>query len=251
MKNVTPQLRVAVCALFMSLSVSIFAQTVVFSDHFDDLTGGTFGNTGTSSMALPLTGSRTGWDLSASKEVYYGGGAIKVGARTTYGKFVTLPMDLSGSFTLSFRAYAWAYDANSIDVLLNGTVLAPFVFPNGPITSTDDLLDYSVSGTGNGNDVISFVQKYPSDRFLLDDIVLTKNTSTAVIAVYTNGDKIPFGANGAVTFDLKVAQQVNIFTPTGLLVKSVFVNSGITSIAVPQGLYVIKTINGASKVVVK
>jgi len=250
MNQFTLFIKTAILSAFLVAGLTASAQSVVFSDSFNDLTQGTFSNQDSTGMSNPFPANRKGWNTAKSSQVYYGATVVRIGARKAPGFLQTDTMNLSGNFQLTFNGYAWAYDANNMDILLNGKLLQTVTFPNGPISSVSDLLNYSVNGTGTGKDVIQFLCKYQSNRILISDITFTSYPSTPISSVFSGNNKAPFAQNGILFIQTQTSQSISIYTATGMMVRSLMSNAGTNTVSLSQGLYLVKIGDKVYKVVV-
>jgi hypothetical protein len=250
MNQFTLFIKTALLSAFLVAGLTASAQTVVFSDNFSDLSQGTFSNTDSTGMSNYFPSSRKGWNTAKSSQVYYGATVVRIGARKAPGVLQTDTMNLAGNFQLTFKGYAWAYDANSMDILLNGKLLQTVTLPNGPISTVSDLLDYTITGTGTGKDVIAFVCKYQSNRILVTNIVFTTVPATATLPIFAGNTKAPFAQNGVLFIQTQTAQPVAIYSATGTMVRSLMSNAGTNTVSLSQGLYLVKIGDKVYKVVV-
>ncbi len=173
MKKTTFLKYLMLLALIMA-SNGIYAQTVVFSEDFNSITGTAV----LSSTKLPK------WTLS---NVYAQNQSVRVGTSGAAGSLTTPEIDLSGAggkFTLEFKVCAWVKDATSMNfVIVNGTIEENYSITeltnDGNYTNLKQVSMTFTSGTSNTK--IRFeTAKSSKARFILDDVVITQESGPSI-----------------------------------------------------------------------
>lgn len=250
MRKITLLLSLLVCNLIS------FSQ--ILNDNFDDLTAGTFGNSGSavsSTTGVNTSDTRAGWDLANSSKVYYGAGTLKLGTSSALGYIKTSTLNLNGSFTLSFKAYAWSGDLTTFDVKLNDNVLQTVTIGNSTISDKSGMQTFQITGTGTGTDVITFTAKVAAkNRFLLDDVLITSgasaalptfsvagglltSTQTVAITTETAGATIYYTTDGSTPTTSSTVYSTPISVSSAVTIKAIAVASGLNNSAVASVNY--------------
>ncbi|MGC9151597.1 MAG: T9SS type A sorting domain-containing protein [Microbacter sp.] len=253
MKLFTHFSKFALIGIFLVSGLSLAAQTTVLSDNFSDLTAGTFSNQDSTGMSNLFPSDRMDqWNHNKCYQVYYGATVLRIGAKKAPGILQTDTLNLSGSFSITFSGYSWAYDANNIHILLNGNVLTTVTFPNGPISSLGDLAQYTINGSGGtGKDVIAFEGVSQYNRFLLTDIAINTYPATAISVTSNDQQQGPYAIQGILFINTSQPKPVYIYSATGSLVRTFMSNSGTNTVSLPQGLYLVKIGSKVYKVLVQ
>ena len=250
MNQFTLFIKTALLSAFLVAGLTASAQTLVFSDNFSGLTAGTFSNQDTTTMSNLFPSSQSGWNTSKCSLVYYGQSVLRVGSIKAPGVLQTASMNLAGNFVITFSGFAWNGDANTINILLNGSLLKTITFPNGIVTNPADMASYQVYGKGTGSDVITFEGVSQYNRFLITNVSFSTYFATATFNPSVGSDKAPFAQNGVLFIQTQTAQPVAIYSATGTMVRSLMSNAGTNTVSLSQGLYLVKIGDKVYKVVV-
>jgi hypothetical protein len=253
MKLFTHFSKITLTGIFLITGFTLSAQTTVLNDTFSDLINGSFSNQDTTVMANPFPSNRVDqWNHSKCYQVYYGATVLRIGTQKAAGILQSDTLDLSGSFTISFSGYSWAFDANNIHIMLNGNLLTTVTFPNGPVNNIGDLAQYTINGSGGtGKDVIAFAGISQYNRFLLTNIVIKQYPATAISFVSNDSQKAPYAIQGVLFINTNQPETVYIYSATGSVVRSFMSNSGTNTVSLPQGLYLVKIGSKVYKVLVQ
>lgn len=161
--------------------------SVVLSENFGGFTqglagGNSDGSATTDDVAANLddyTGMK-GWSGTL---IYQNGGATKVGDDLVRGSLSTPMLDLSannGVFTLQFNAKAWAGDAQTLNVYVNGTLYVADQLPNALNTA---FKSYTLNLSG-GNDATTIRfegGQQTGAAFILGDVTISQNKPTTLV----------------------------------------------------------------------
>ncbi|SIQ17951.1 Por secretion system C-terminal sorting domain-containing protein [Chryseobacterium sp. RU37D] len=226
---------------------SFFAQTV-FSATFDDVTG-TGGNDGGWSGSVAGSGFTDGntsyttggaWTFA---KIYKGNQCLKAGTSSAKGTVTTPTINLTGNGTLTFRAGAWngASEVTTLNVSATGAALS---VPSVTLTK-GAFGSYTVNITGaTGAVTLTFEGSVAANnRFFIDDIVVTANTTLAVSDLSkTKGSlvKNTFVKNEEITFGAQ-AKDVKVYNMYGQVVKTASVkeNESLNVSDLQKGSYIV------------
>lgn len=224
-----------------------FAQTTVFNETFDDLsgTGGNdnvwTGNVGVSSLGTYTT---AGWVFTAA-----GGAAqcIKAGSGSNPGVVTTPSLsNLSGDAILTFRAAGYGTDNTKLTVTITGG--GTISGTNNFTLSNSSFSNYSVNIVGGtATTKLKISSASSSKRFFIDDI---KVVTTGVLAVNDTKSKTKtFIKNTSVDHEIYFGTKadVTIFNVNGQVVKtgSVSENGSLNISNLQSGIYFVSgNVNG-------
>jgi hypothetical protein len=184
------------------------ASVIALSEDFSKLTAGTMTSPSGTDVGTTLDTytSVAGWTGS---KVYAAGGVAKLGSSSGQGSIVTPSLDLSknsGKGTIKFDVQTWNADAKAIQVFLavDGTTFAQ-LGADIPTTSTMTTQTIAYTGATSTSKIKIAAKASSSNRFFLDNIVITSGGTTAVEPIETK----------ATPSDFALAQNYpNPFNPT-------------------------------------
>ena len=170
------------------------AKITVLSEDFSKITAGTMASPGGTDLSATLDTYTqvAGWTGS---KVYAAGGVAKLGSGSGQGYIITPSIDLSknsGKGTIAFDVQTWNVDAKAIQVMLStdGTTFAQ-IGADIPTTSTMTTQTVAYTGGTSTSKLKISAKAASSNRFFLDNIVVTSGGTTAVEPIATKN--IPSG----------------------------------------------------------
>ncbi len=162
------------------------AKVVVLTEDFVKLTAGTMASPSGTDIGTTLDTytAVTGW---TGAKVYSAGGVAKLGSGSGQGYIVTPSLDLSknaGKGTIKFDVQTWNTDAKAIQVFLaaDGTTFAQ-LGADIPTTSTMTTQTIAYTGGTSTSKIKIAAKAAASNRFFLDNVVVTSGGTTAVEAI--------------------------------------------------------------------
>jgi hypothetical protein len=170
------------------------AKVIVLSEDFSKITTGTTTQPGGTDLSSTLDTytQLSGWTGS---KIYAAGGIAKLGSSSGQGYIVTPAIDLSknsGNGTIKFDVQTWNTDAKAIQVFLaaDGTTFSQ-IGADIPTTSTMTTQTVAYTGGTSTSKIKISAKAASSNRYFLDNIVVTSGGTTAVEPITTKN--IPSG----------------------------------------------------------
>ncbi len=228
------------------LVASVNAQTTIFSEDFNDITG-TGGNDGSWGGQIASTAATepAGWTY---ENIYNGDKSLKAGTGKKAGSITTPALsNLFGVATLTFRAGAW--DGTSEKLTLKLSIIGGGTLDKSSITMTKGAFSpFTVEITGGtAESKLKFeAEVAANNRFFIDDILVVSptqavgdvNATKVTLIKNTNvGNTIVFGAKA----------NVQIMNVNGQVVKTATVleNTNLDVSSLSKGMYIVSgEVNG-------
>jgi len=170
--------------LCSAMCLSVNAQTIVLQEDFSNVTDSVTSTDVSSSLDALL--HTTGW---TGNKIYKNSGKMKLGTSSVCGWIQTPALNLAadgGTFTISFDAEAWYHDSTSLSVYVNGTEYVVSGMDNdGSYGSYNHFSITAAGGTAATNVKFSGKSGAGKTRFFIDNIVISQNGGTPVVAMPT------------------------------------------------------------------
>lgn len=182
------------------------AQTVVFQETFDkcDGTGGGDdqwkGNVASTEItkALDTWTDVPGW---TGVSVYKGAQSVKLGTGKAQGSITSPALGFSGAATLTLKARAWNNDGQVINLSLSeGTLSQTEVTLNNVEGETWNVVNIEITDATPSSQLTISAKNKNNNRFFIDDVTITANTSGKEVAGLSFGEVTKFTADLSGTF---------------------------------------------------
>lgn len=182
------------------------AQTVVFHETFDkcDGTGGGDnqwkGNVASTDItkALDTWTDVPGW---TGVTVYKGAQSVKLGTGKAQGSITSPALSFSGTATLTLKARAWNNDGQVITLSLSeGTLSQTEVTLNNAEGETWNVVNIEITDATPSSQLTISAKNKNNNRFFIDDVTITANTSGKEAAGLSFGEVTKFTVDLSGTF---------------------------------------------------
>lgn len=182
------------------------AQTVVFHETFDkcDGTGGGDnqwkGNVASTEItkALDTWTDVPGW---TGVTVYKGAQSVKLGTGKAQGSITSPALSFSGTATLTLKARAWNNDGQVITLSLSeGTLSQTEVTLNNAEGETWNVVNIEITDATPSSQLTISAKNKNNNRFFIDDVTITANTSGKEAAGLSFGEVTKFTVDLSGTF---------------------------------------------------
>lgn len=185
---------------------SATAQTVVFQETFDKCngTGGGDdqwkGNVASTEItkALDTWTDVPGW---TGVTVYKGAQSVKLGTGKAQGSITSPALSFSGTATLTLKARAWNNDGQVITLSLSeGTLSQTEVTLNNAEGETWNVVNIEITDATPSSQLTISAKNKNNNRFFIDDVTITANTSGKEAAGLSFGEVTKFTVDLSGTF---------------------------------------------------
>ena len=197
----------ALCVgLFGAGTTTATAQDIVFQETFDkcDGTGGNDGAWKGNVASTEITKALDTWtDVPGwtGVSVYKGAQSVKLGTGKAQGSITSPALSFSGTATLTLKARAWNNDGQVITLSLSeGTLSQTEVTLNNAEGETWNVVNIEITDATPSSQLTISAKNKNNNRFFIDDVTITANTSGKEAAGLSFGEVTKFTVDLSGTF---------------------------------------------------
>lgn len=197
----------ALCVgLFGAGTTTATAQDIVFQETFDkcDGTGGNDGAWKGNVASTEITKALDTWtDVPGwtGVTVYKGAQSVKLGTGKAQGSITSPALSFSGTATLTLKARAWNNDGQVITLSLSeGTLSQTEVTLNNAEGETWNVVNIEITDATPSSQLTISAKNKNNNRFFIDDVTITANTSGKEAAGLSFGEVTKFTVDLSGTF---------------------------------------------------